>query len=208
MQALLVENAVELQQLNATIADLRQQVLASSHETKVIDTSARARQAKVVTLAAIQQAVAPRIQGLKERITALQQYLSCLLGDSMHAAAMCVYAGMLPDELKRTCQAELQRAIDEASLPHSPDLTLRHWMEFLEQQHTLLPRRVIMDEGTQHAMYCLSMVRNNQIRVSASQSQPAYITSTRVTYLSICFITFSGRAQTVSGERIGIFDRS
>lgn len=149
---------MDLQQLNSTLADLKEQVSAASHVATVSDTSARARRASLATLQAIKAAVAPRIQHMQAHVAALQQRLECLLGDSLRAAAMCVYAGVLPETLRLRCQHEFEHALCAASVPPSPGLSLCQWMEFLEQQHCLLPRKVMMDEALQHAMYCLSMV--------------------------------------------------
>eukprot|EP00892_Ulva_mutabilis_P005205 jgi/Ulvmu1/3056/UM015_0096.1 len=159
-QAQMVENAVELQELNSTLAELKAEVNAASHDSQASGLSARAQQEAVATLGAIKEALAPHMEAMQARTAALQQRLSCLLGDSLRAAALCVYGGMFPAEPRLRFQQEIQEALRERSVPHSPNLTTCQWMEFLEQQHALLPQRVMMDEGMQHAMYCMSMVRD------------------------------------------------
>lgn len=157
----MIENAVELQQLKATVSELTQKIDAAMHGHRVIDTSARAREGKLSTLAALKEALAPRIAATHARVAALQRFLSCLLGDALRAAAMCVYAGMLPSAAQLSFQREVQQALHEAGVPHTPDLALSQWMEFLEQQYTLLPQRVVMDADLQHTMYCVSLVRHH-----------------------------------------------
>lgn len=152
---------MEVQQLSSTVSDLKQQIDAAAHGHRVIDTAARARQEKLAMLGEIKEALALRATDTRARVSALQKALSCLLGDSLRAAAMCVLAGMLSPTAQHKFQQDVQQALREGNVPHTVDLTLPQWMEFLEQQYILLPERVLMDEGLQHTMYCLSMVRDH-----------------------------------------------
>lgn len=120
-------------------------------------------------LGEIKEALASRTTDTHARVTALQKFLSCLLGDSLRAAATCVYAGMLSPTAQHKFQQDVQQALREGNVPHTVDLTLIQWMEFLEQQYTLLPQRVVMDEGLQHTMYSLSMVRSRSSNLSPGE---------------------------------------
>lgn len=157
-QALLEENAAEIHSLESTMATLKQQLAAVTHDNILIDTSMSARRAQTKILEDITTALAPRVKGLRSRVSSLQQRLNNLLGDSILTAAMLVFGGMLSWPNKLVAVQRWIACMGEHKLAHTPGYSLCETMEFLEQQHVALPRSVILSDSLRHAMYSVSLV--------------------------------------------------
>lgn len=138
---------------------LKQQLAAVTHGNVLIDTSMSARKAQIKLLEDIITALAPRVKGLRSRVTSLQQRLNNLLGDSVLAAALVVFGGMLSWPNKLSAVKRWIASMCEHKLAHTPGYSLCDTMDFLEQQHVALPRSVILSESLRHAMYSVPLVR-------------------------------------------------
>ena len=137
---------------------LKQQLAAVTHDNILIDTSMSARKAQIKILEDIITALAPRVKGLRARVATLQQRLNTLLGDSILAAALAVFGGMLSWPVKLSAVKRWTASMSEHNMAHTLGYTLCDAMDVLEQRHVALPRSVILSESLRHAMYSVSLV--------------------------------------------------
>jgi hypothetical protein len=137
---------------------LKQQLAAVTHDNILIDTSMSARRAQLKILEDIITALAPRVKDLRSQVTSLQQRLSTLLGDSILAAALVAFGGMLSWPQKLAAVKRWTASMCKHKLPHTPEFSLVEMMDFLDQRHVALPRSVILSESLRHNLYSVSLV--------------------------------------------------
>jgi hypothetical protein len=184
MQVLLEETATELHALEATMATLKQELATVTHDNVLIDTSISARRSQIKTLEEIALALVPRIRGLKDRASGLHRGLQRLLGNSILAAALVVYAGMLPWADKQVAVSKWSDCLKAHDLLHTPNYSLCEAMDFLDQQHIALPRSVIVAESLRHAMFTVLLVS-----ALLPTSQHRFPLSSHVATCGLCFLS-------------------
>jgi len=95
-----------------------------------------------------------------ERLRELSAVLTTLGGDSILAAAVITYTGMLPGAHKAALLARWKRILADEGVPCDEAFSLCAFMAASRRDAVLLPHSVIMDAALQERVYSLSLVRS------------------------------------------------
>lgn len=161
MQGLIHEKALEVSHLNGNILALEEELQHASHQ--VVRGKSTVIQEKE-RLAVVEETILTlkqHVDFFSQRLQALDAGVRHLLGDSLLAAGMAVYAGTLPWDVKCRLVQAWEAVLCEVGIAHTPEFSLRTFMEATSHQFTHLPRNVILDEGTETCLYLAALARPN-----------------------------------------------
>jgi hypothetical protein len=163
VQAVVEEHSAEIRRVEVSVQNLREELAASSHENVLADTSVKGRRRLVRTLEDTMKELKRQVPYLKGSLVDLDTGLTNLLGDSVLAAALIVYAGALSWEEKCRALEEWKGVLGKEGLQHSRGFTMSGFMEVTERHLKVLPRGVILDESMQTMLYSLAFVRCSHV---------------------------------------------
>lgn len=159
MQGLIAEKGKQLSDVNARILALEEVVQFTSHDLVRREATVVAEKEQLALLEETMIALKPEVVGFSERLLTLEQALKSLLGDTLLAACLTVFTGMLPHDSKCELLKIWKATLVDCEVVHTEDFTLCQFMETTGQQFSLLPRHVVLDEGMRTCLYLAALVR-------------------------------------------------
>ena len=96
---------------------------------------------------------------MKDRLHSLGAALSTLVGDCVLTAAVVTYGCVLPGEQRTELVRRWIAILQEHNVTCDPSFSVSKFMAISHRDNTLLPKKVILDEGMQESVYAVSLVR-------------------------------------------------
>jgi hypothetical protein len=160
LQSELSEKDKQLIELQHIITELQADVHAAAQSANAANTSSASYHKQVALLDDVSAALEHVVSVLNDRLAVLNSSLEHLLGDSMLAAGLAVYGGMLDVEGQAALVFDWQRILQQGLLAHTAEFSLLSFMAASRREHALLPRGAILDAGLQTSVYLASLVRS------------------------------------------------
>ena len=138
---------------------LEEKLQHASHEVVRASSTIEAQEQQLQLLEQTTLTLKPHIENFSSRLRTVEMALRNLLGDTILAAGLVVYTGVLLQDDRARLLKTWQSILAEVGIDHSADFTLCRFMEATARQFSLLPRSVILDEGMKTSLYLAALVR-------------------------------------------------